>query len=545
MSMFKRKKSSEPQFYATVADGLKKIYKGKLLPLEEAYDFHEFVSPALNEPDFDARPMILLVGQYSTGKTTFIRYLLEKDFPGIRIGPEPTTDAFTAVMYGENEQVIPGNALAVDKSRQFRPLTKFGGAFLNRFQCSIVKSPVLKCVTMIDTPGILSGEKQRVDRGYDFVGVLQWFAERVDRIVLLFDANKLDISDEFRRSIEAIHGYEDKVRIVLNKADQVDHQELMRVYGALMWSISKVINVPECPKIYVGSFWDQQLKHDLYRRLFEKELQSLFDDLQDLPRYAAMRKLNDFIKRARQAKIHAYIIANLKDDMPKLFGKGRKKKELIKNLPALLKKIQEDHLVANSDLPELSKLQEKLNQADFQKFPQMKDKLIAQVNHMLDVDISELMGIVPPSDTDPVIRGGAFDDVKDQVSPFGFEKCEGIDLGHGEPGWIVTKERSKWDAIFQSLGPHKGKITGSTAKKEMVKSRLPNPVLAKIWRLADVDQDGQLDADEFALSMHLINIKLDGFDLPDDLPHHLVPPSKKKVYNGNGAGSASGSDESY
>lgn len=175
----------------------------------------------------------------------------------------------------------------------------------------------------------------------------------------------------------------------------------------------------------------------------------------------------------------------------------------------------------------------------------MKDKLIAQVNHMLDVDISELMGIVPPSDTDPVIRGGAFDDVKDIVSPFGFEKCEGIDLGHGEPGWVVTKERSKWDAIFQSLGPHKGKITGSVAKKEMVKSRLPNPVLAKIWRLADVDQDGMLDAEEFALSMHLINIKLDGFDLPDDLPSHLVPPSKKRLFNGNGAASGSGSDESY
>ena len=108
-------------------------------------------------------------------------------------------------------QVIPGNALAVDNKRQFRPLAKFGGAFLNRFQCSTVNSAVLKCVTMIDTPGILSGEKQRTDRGYDFVGVLQWFAERVDRIILLFDANKLDISDEFRRSIEAIHGYEDKV----------------------------------------------------------------------------------------------------------------------------------------------------------------------------------------------------------------------------------------------------------------------------------------------------------------------------------------------
>jgi len=38
--------------------------------------------------------MVMLVGQYSTGKTTFIRYLLEQDFPGIRIGPEPTTDRF-------------------------------------------------------------------------------------------------------------------------------------------------------------------------------------------------------------------------------------------------------------------------------------------------------------------------------------------------------------------------------------------------------------------------------------------------------------------
>ena len=52
---------------------------------------------------------------------------------------------------------------------------------------------------------------------YDFIGVLEWFAERVDRILLLFDAHKLDISDEFRRSIEALRGHDDKIRIVLNK----------------------------------------------------------------------------------------------------------------------------------------------------------------------------------------------------------------------------------------------------------------------------------------------------------------------------------------
>ena len=106
----------------------------------------------------------------------------------------------------------------------------------------------------------------------------------------------------------------------------------------------------------------------------------------------------------------------------------------------------------------------------------------------------------------------------------------GIDLGSGEPEWVVSKERRKWDEIFMSLGPSKGKITGSVAKKEMIKSRLPNPVLAKVWRLADVDGDGMLDSDEFALAMHLINVKLDGFDLPDDLPGHLVPPSKESSY---------------
>ena len=58
-------------------------------------------------------------------------------------------------------------------------------------------------------------------RGYDFAGVLSWFAERADRIILLFDAHKLDISDEFKQAIQAIRKQEDKIRIVLNKVDTI------------------------------------------------------------------------------------------------------------------------------------------------------------------------------------------------------------------------------------------------------------------------------------------------------------------------------------
>jgi EH domain-containing protein 1 len=168
LNFLKKDKQTQIQF-DTVIDGLKKIYRSKLLPLEQTYKFHEFHSPALDDSDFESKPMILLVGQYSTGKTSFIKYILEQDFPGIRIGPEPTTDSFIAVMYNEVENVIPGNALVVDPKRNFKPLSKFGNAFLNRLNCSQLPNEVLKQMTFIDTPGILSGEKQRLDRGLTFI----------------------------------------------------------------------------------------------------------------------------------------------------------------------------------------------------------------------------------------------------------------------------------------------------------------------------------------------------------------------------------------
>jgi hypothetical protein len=207
-------------------------------------------------------------------------------------------------MHGETSQVIPGNALIVDAKKQFRSLSSFGNAFLNRFCCSELPNAVLESLTIVDTPGILSGEKQSVARGYDFTGILKWFAERCDRIILLFDAHKLDISDEFQRGIEVLRDYDDTIRIVLNKADMVNTQQLMRVYGALMWSLGKVLNTPEVARVYIGSFWNQPLQMDENRKFFELEATDLFKDMQDLPKNAALRKLNDFIKRARLAKVN-------------------------------------------------------------------------------------------------------------------------------------------------------------------------------------------------------------------------------------------------
>jgi hypothetical protein len=45
-------------------------------------------------------------------------------------------------------------------------------------------------------------------------------------------------------------------------------------------------------------------------------------------------------------KVHAYIISELKEEMPSMFGKDSKKKELIKNLDKIYEKIQHVHNVS-------------------------------------------------------------------------------------------------------------------------------------------------------------------------------------------------------
>ena len=282
--------------YPTVIAGLKKLYATKIRPVEEKYKFDMFHSPLLRESDFDAKPMVLLLGQYSTGKTTFIEYLLNQAYPGERIGPEPTTDRFVAVMSGTEDRIIPGNALSMDAEKPFNALNRFGNGFLSKFEAAESTSPLLQKLTLIDTPGVLSGEKQRIGRTYDFVSVCEWFAERADMILLLFDCAKLDISDEFKRVIMTLRGHDDKIRVILNKSDGVSSQQLMRVYGALMWSLGKVVPTPEVMRVYIGSFWNQPYHNQENIKLFEAEQADLIKDLHQLPRNAAVRKINELVR---------------------------------------------------------------------------------------------------------------------------------------------------------------------------------------------------------------------------------------------------------
>ncbi|KAL8469870.1 hypothetical protein ACS0TY_032655 [Phlomoides rotata] len=379
----------------SIIDGLKKLYVQKLKPLELTYRFNDFVSPVLANSDFDAKPMVMLLGQYSTGKTTFIKHLLRANYPGAHIGPEPTTDRFVVVMNGPDERSIPGNTVAVQADMPFSGLTTFGTAFLSKFECSQMPHPLLEHITFVDTPGVLSGEKQRTQRSYDFTGVTSWFATKCDLILLLFDPHKLDISDEFKRVIGSLRGHDDKIRVVLNKADQVDTQQLMRVYGALMWSLGKVLNTPEVNRVYIGSFNDKPINEGVVgpigKELFEKEQDDLLTDLKDIPKKACDRRINEFVKRARAAKIHSYIISHLKKEMPAMMGKAKTQQRLIDNLADEFAKVQREHHLPAGDFPNVEHFKEVLSGYSIDKFEKLKPKMIQSVDDMLGYDIPELL----------------------------------------------------------------------------------------------------------------------------------------------------------
>lgn len=379
----------------SIIDGLKRLYIEKLKPLEVTYRFNDFVSPTLTNSDFDAKPMVMLLGQYSTGKTTFIKHLLRSSYPGAHIGPEPTTDRFVVVMSGPDDRNIPGNTIAVQADMPYSGLTTFGTAFLSKFECSQMPHPLLEHITFVDTPGVLSGEKQRTQRSYDFTGVTSWFAAKCDLILLLFDPHKLDISDEFKRVIGSLRGHDDKIRVVLNKADQVDTQQLMRVYGALMWSLGKVLNTPEVMRVYIGSFNDKPVNEaavgPLGKELFEREQDDLLSDLKDIPKKACDRRINEFVKRARAAKIHAYIISHLKKEMPAMMGKAKAQQRLIDNLEDEFAKVQREFHLPAGDFPNVDHFREVLSGYNIDKFEKLKPKMVQTVDDMLGYDIPELL----------------------------------------------------------------------------------------------------------------------------------------------------------
>lgn len=101
----------------------------------------------------------------------------------------------------------------------------------------------------------------------------------------------------------------------------------------------------------------------------------------------------------------------------------------------------------------------------------------------------------------------------------------------GTPWLITPQEKDKYDQFFATVDTQgKGVITGEQAVGFFSDSGLPEDTLASIWDLADINSEGQLNRDEFAVAMYLIRQQRsqNKAPLPAFLPAALVPPAMRK-----------------
>ena len=102
--------------------------------------------------------------------------------------------------------------------------------------------------------------------------------------------------------------------------------------------------------------------------------------------------------------------------------------------------------------------------------------------------------------------------------------------------WAVTPaDKAKFDQIFAGVDQsNRGFITGDQAVEFFANARLPDETLAQIWDLADINSEGRLNKDEFAVAMYLIRqqraTKDRGGNLPTALPPALIPPAMRKQH---------------
>ncbi|MEW5909168.1 MAG: dynamin family protein [Thermodesulfobacteriota bacterium] len=277
---------------------LQEMIKENLSPVALKHGY----SDAPLEAGIKWRPLVLVIGNYSAGKSALINEFLGGDIQAT--GQAPTDDSFTIITVDEKgdpngpvrvTEERDGKHLLNDPEFPFESLKKHGQRFAAHFRLKRVNSPFLKTLALIDTPGMLDSIAER-DRGYNYQEVIGDLAHIADLILVLFDPHKAGTVREAHTSLRdtlPARTFEDRVLFVLNRIDECGSlKDLLRVYGTLCWNLSQITGRKDIPMIHltysprVAKISPERLEHEgSYLKHLENQREDLKKAILEAPRY--------------------------------------------------------------------------------------------------------------------------------------------------------------------------------------------------------------------------------------------------------------------
>lgn len=284
---------------------VKTIYREAVDPLEAKFAF----PPRPAEGELAGPPTVLFLGNHSSGKSTFVNFLLGT--PVQKTGLAPTDDAFTVLQFGGAEEERDGQAATSNPTLPFGALRSFGPEFLSHFRLKLRPAPLLRELTLIDSPGMIDAAREGSGRGYDFTGVVRWFAERADVVLVFFDPEKPGTTGEtLQVFMDALRGLDHKLLIVMNKMDRfVSLQDFARAYGALCWNLGKVLSKKDLPHIFTTYVpVEGAAKPELPAKDFDTAREELVAEIRRAPARRVDNLLTQLEDHARRLTMHARVI---------------------------------------------------------------------------------------------------------------------------------------------------------------------------------------------------------------------------------------------
>lgn len=274
-------------------------------------------------PSTAGKPVILFLGNHSSGKSSFINFLLGQQVQAT--GLAPTDDGFTLLTWGAQNATADGATVTSHPQLGLGELAQLGPAFTSKLRLKTLLHDLLEVVTLVDSPGMIDAIGSANTRGYDFPSAVRAFAERADLILFFFDPDKPGTTAESIFVLtQTLAGLGHKLLLVLNKVDQFDSfRDFARTYGTLCWNLAKAIPTKDIP--HIATCYLPALNGNAGRRVggiplgdFDASRAEILAEVRRTPGRRADNLVTELLQRGRELMIHARVCREIGRDYRRL-----------------------------------------------------------------------------------------------------------------------------------------------------------------------------------------------------------------------------------